>query len=172
MKTQEPGRSAWCSLMLAPWMQRHEVGVLLLRVGVAAMMLCHGWPKLLLLVSGGGSGWLDPLGVGPVLSLALCVVAEFFCSLAVLAGCFTRAAALVLAVNFGVVVFVYGAAGSPGQSELPMLYLLCFVALVCTGSGPLAVDRLLARRLCGRYRAGDSRRVVILPRSGARNDLS
>lgn len=140
-------------------MYNSQVGIFILRVGVAGMMLCHGWPKFLLLVQGRGSEWMDPLGWGPVISLALCVLAEFFCSLAVLVGLMTRLAALVLVVNFWVVIFVYGDQGTWVQNELPMLYLLCFVTLVCTGSGPLAVDRLLMRRLhCGREDEVISRR--------------
>lgn len=123
------------------------VGILLLRIGVAAMMLCHGWPKLLQLLQGQGGEWMDPLGMGSTFSLALCVFAEFFCSLAVLVGFFTRLAALVLMVNFWVAVFVYGAESSWTQNELPLLYLLCFMVLVCTGSGPLALDHVLLRRM-------------------------
>lgn len=107
--------------------------MLILRVGVAGMMLCHGWPKLLLLVQGRGGEWMDPLGWGAELSLALCVFAEFFCSLALLVGLMTRLAALVLVVNFWVVIFVYGEQSSWAQNELPLLYLLCFVSLVCLG---------------------------------------
>lgn len=135
------------------------VGILLLRIGVAAMMLCHGWPKLLQLLQGQGGEWMDPLGLGSTFSLALCVFAEFFCSLAVLVGFFTRLAALVLAVNFWVAVFVYGVESSWTQNELPMLYLLCFVVLVCTGSGPLALDHLLLRRM--RTRAKDETRAAV-----------
>lgn len=135
------------------------VGILLLRIGVAAMMLCHGWPKLLQLMQGQGGEWMDPLGLGSTFSLALCVFAEFFCSLAMLVGFFTRLAALVLAVNFWVAVFVYGVESSWTQNELPMLYLLCFVVLVCTGSGPLALDHLLLRRM--RTRAKDETRAAV-----------
>ena len=128
------------------------VGITLLRVGVACMMLCHGWTKLVLLVQGQGSEWMDPLGMGSTFSLALCVFAEFFCSLAVLAGFYTRLAALVLAINFWVVVFVYGEGSTWTQNELPMLYLLCFATLVCTGGGPLSVDRYLLQRFNRRRR--------------------
>lgn len=131
------------------------VGIALLRVGVAGMMLSHGWPKLLLLVQGHGGEWMNPLGLGSTVSLALCVFAEFFCSLALLAGVFTRFAALVLALNFWVVVFVYGEQSSWTQNELPLLYLLCFVALVCTGAGSLSVDHLLAHRMQPLRREGE-----------------
>lgn len=144
--------------MNAPWMYNSQAGIVILRVGVAAMMLCHGWPKLLMLLQGQGGEWMNPLGIGSTLSLGLCVFAEFFCSLAVLLGFMTRLASLVLVINFWVIVFVYGEQSSLSQSELPLLYFLCFVTLLCTGGGPLSVDRLLARRLHCRYREERSTR--------------
>lgn len=131
-------------------MYNSQIGIFILRVGVSFMMLCHGWPKLVMLVQGHGSEWLDPLGIGSVLSLALCTFAEFFCSLAILLGFMTRLASLVLVVNFWVVIFVYGGENTWPQNELPQLYLVCFIALLCTGAGPVSLDRLLARRMhCG-----------------------
>lgn len=170
MNTQESGRSRVCSCFRAPGIWRGGVGVLILRVGVAGMMLCHGWPKLLLLVQGRGGEWMDPLGWGAELSLALCVFAEFFCSLALLVGLMTRLAALVLVVNFWVVIFVYGEQSSWAQNELPLLYLLCFVSLVCLGGGPLSLDRWLARRL--RRRPADAASRVTSSAVSARTGLS
>lgn len=152
MNATETKQGAACSFILAPWVYNNEIGITILRVGVAIMMLCHGWPKLVLLFSGQGSEWMDPLGLGSTLSLGLCTFAEFFCSLAILLGLFARLAAFVLVVNFWVIVFVYGADSSWTQSELPMLYLICFLTLLCTGAGPLSIDRWLSRRLDCRYR--------------------
>ncbi len=147
MNTQEMRRDSLCSIINAPALYRSQVGIFILRIGVALLVLCHGWPKLVMLINGEGEGWMDPLGLGGETSLALCVIAEFFCSLCILLGLLTRAASFVLVVNFWVVVFVYGKGSGLSQNELPLLYMLCFVALLCTGSGPLAVDRILARRL-------------------------
>lgn len=168
MSTYNSGRAAVCSFINAPWMHQSRVGIFILRVGVACMMLCHGCSKLMMLVQGEGSGWMDPLGVGSTLSLALCVFAEFFCSAALLVGFFTRLAALVLAVNFWVAAFVYGEQSSLAQNELPVLYLLCFITLICTGSGPLAVDGLLRRRM----RCPKSETTISRSRTGERTDPS
>lgn len=135
------------------------------------MMLSHGWPKLVMLVQGQGAGWMDPLGLGGTLSLTLCVFAEFACSMALLLGFFGRLAALVLAVNFWVVVFVYGEQSSWTQNELPLLYLLCFVVLVCTGAGPLSLNRVISRRL--KLQLSEERRGISAgPRWGARKEPS
>ena len=151
MSTQEMRRNNLCSVIHAPALYQSQVGIFILRVGVALLVLCHGWPKFIMLVDGKGSEWLDPLGFGGTTSLALCVVAEFFCALCILLGFLTRVASFVLIVNFWVAIFVYGNGGGLSQNELPLLYMLCFVALLCTGSGPMGVDRSLSRRLfCGR----------------------
>lgn len=134
------------SFMQTPWIHRSEIGIVILRLGVSVMMLCHGWPKLWLLLQGRGGEWMDPIGLGSTLSLALCVLAEFFCSLALLVGAFARLAAFVLVVNFWVIVFIYGGESIWPHSELPLLYLICFLCLLCTGAGPMSIDRALARR--------------------------
>lgn len=110
------------------------------------MMLGHGSPKLMQLLQGQGDNWVDPLGWGSTFSLMLCVFAEFVCSIALLVGFYTRIAALVLALNFGVVVFLYGEHSSWAQNELPLLYFLCFLTLVCTGAGGLSMDAAFVRR--------------------------
>lgn len=139
-------RSVKRSLINAPWMYRSEIGITILRIGAGAMILCHGWPKLLLLLQGQAAEWMDPLGIGSSYSLILCTFAEFFCSIAVILGFFTRFASFVLVVNFWVIVFVYGGQGSWPQYELPLLYLICFITLLCTGAGALSLDHLLCRR--------------------------
>ncbi len=146
MRTQEMSRDGLGQLLNAPLLYRSQVGVFLLRVGVALLILCHGWSKLVILLAGEGGGWMDPLGIGSAPSLALCVFAEFFCGVAVLVGFFTRAASFVLVINFWVAVFVYGREAAWPQNELPLLYMICFAALIGTGSGPLALDRVFTRR--------------------------
>ncbi len=144
-------RNLACALLNAPWIYRNHMGVAFLRICVGGMMLVHGVPKLLMLLRGEGAGWMDPIGIGGTLSLALCCFAEFGCSLAIVLGLLTRMAALVLVLNFWVVVFFVEANDSWAQRELPLLYLVCFLALVCTGAGRFSLDHLIRRRLGCRY---------------------
>ena len=132
-------------------------GILVLRVGVALMTLSHGWPKLQLLLASRGGEWMDPLGWGAAVSLGLCVLAEFFCALAILIGALTRIAALVLAINFQVALFVYGQAGSWAVNESPTLYLICFASLLFTGAGPFSADYLIQRWFFSGTRSGARR---------------
>lgn len=147
-------RTSICVILNAPWVYRHQMGIIFLRICVGLLMLTHGLPKLWMLLCGDGNEWLDPLGIGGTASLALCAFAEVFCSLLIIVGLFTRMASLVLLVNFWVAVYVVHAQGGGAQAELPLLYLVCYGTLVCTGAGPLSLDSRLKRRLhCCRYSA-------------------
>ncbi len=151
MKVTEGEKNVACALINAPWIYRNHMGVAFLRICVGAMMLSHGWPKLLMLLRGEGAGFPDPIGLGGTFSLMLCCFAEFFCSLAIIAGLLTRLASLVLVLNFWVVVFFVDKGANWAQVELPVLYLVCFITLVCTGSGRFGIDHLVRRRLGCRY---------------------
>ncbi len=151
MKVTEGEKNVVCALINAPWIYRNHMGVAFLRICVGAMMLTHGWPKLLMLLRGDGATWMDPIGIGGPLSLALCCFAEFFCSLAIIAGLLTRLAALVLVLNFWVVVFFADRGAAWVQTELPVLYMVCFITLVCTGSGRFGIDHLVRRKLGCRH---------------------
>ncbi len=151
MKVTEGEKDVACALINAPWIYRNHMGIAFLRICVGAMMLSHGWPKLLMLLRGEGAGWMDPIGLGGTLSLVLCCFAEFFCSLAIIAGLLTRLAALVLVLNFWVVIFFANKDAPWAQVELPTLYLVCFITLVCTGSGRFGIDHLVRRKLGCRY---------------------
>ncbi len=110
------------------------------------MMLVHGYPKLLMLVHGQGASWLDPLGIGASFSLFLCVCAEFFASCALIVGLGTRPAALLLAINCWVIVFIFYSEASWTSKELPMLYLICYLALMGLGAGRYSMDHCLMTR--------------------------
>lgn len=147
----EHTRETACALLNAPWIYRNHMGIVFLRLCVAGMMLTHGYPKLVMLLRGQSDTWLDPLGIGSTLSLSLCVFAEFFCSLALMAGFLTRMAALVLIINFWVVVFVVDRDATWSATELPLLYLVCYITLLCSGAGRFSVDHLLQRKLPCHY---------------------
>ncbi len=110
-------------------------------------MLTHGYPKMLLLLSGHGNTWLNPLGIGAELSLTLCVFAEFFASIALILGALTRPMAMVLAINFWVIVFIFDAGASWGERELAALYFVCYLTMIGLGAGRFSVDHCLITRV-------------------------
>lgn len=112
------------------------------RILVAFFMFYgHGWGKLMN-VFGGDFGFLDPIGIGPAASLVLATFAEGICSLLIIAGFWTRLAALILTLNMAVAVFFHHLPAGDwfGGLELPLLYLVCFIVIFLLGPGNYSVD--------------------------------
>ena len=88
----------------------------------------------------------DPYGLGATVSLALAVFAEFFCSLLVVTGTFTRLATIPLIVTMlTAFLLIHGADPFP-RKELALMYLVPFVTLFVTGPGRFSVDYLILNR--------------------------
>lgn len=121
-----------------------DLGLLLLRLGTGGLMLMHGWPKLMS-YSEKAAKFSDPLGIGSPASLALVIFAEVVCAILIMAGLTTRLAALVLTINFAVIVQVVHAADPIKEKELAVFYLVLYAALLLTGPGKLSLDRLIKR---------------------------
>lgn len=72
--------------------------LLALRIFVGIGMLTHGFPKLMMLLSG-KIEFMNFFGIGVKTSLILAVLAEVLCSLFVLMGLFTRFTVIPLIVT-------------------------------------------------------------------------
>jgi putative oxidoreductase len=117
------------------------LGLLVLRVALGATFLFHGYPKL-----------SDPAralkafpGYGfPGYFAYISGVLEVFGGGLLIAGLFTRGAALLLAIEMGLVLgrTVYPAAGvrELWRYETPLLLSAMAVALVTTGAGVISID--------------------------------
>lgn len=131
-----------------------NAGLLIARLGIAALMLTHGIPKLLMLLSGGPLQFPPVMGMSPELSLGLTVFAEVFCSIFILAGFATRLATIPLAITMGVAVFFIHAGDPFAKLEPGLQYLLVYLVLLFAGSGKYSVDYLLQRN---KVKAGNGR---------------
>ena len=127
-----------------------DQGIALLRIAVGGIFVAHGAQKLFLLGIPGLSGFLGQIGVPfPTLSAIAVTAAEFLGGLALVAGFFTRWAALPIAFSMAVAaVTVHLKAGFflPNGVEYVLALFVASVALSLTGSGAFSVDRLLGRR--------------------------
>jgi len=117
-----------------------NISLLVLRVGAGLLILTHGWPKLLKVLSGDFS-FADPIGIGTAASLVLAAFAEAICGFLVTLGLGTRLAAIVLSINMSVVVFFAHADDPFGTKEKGLLFLLLFVVIALTGPGKYSVDK-------------------------------
>ena len=122
-------------------------GVLLLRIGIGALLIFHGWPALV----GGNDAWKE-IGSGAAIAklpeslfwmagLASSLV-QLFGGLLLLIGLFTRASALcaTLALGFALANLVHELSFGLEFFAYLQLTLTCF-SLAFIGPGRLSLDR-------------------------------
>lgn len=133
---------ALTSMLLNSQPISEDLGYLLLRLSAGGTMLWqHGWPKLAHF-SERMDGFADPFGLGGAFSLVLIIIAEVLCSVLVILGLWTRIALVPLIIGMSVIAFVVKSGAPFGEKELALVYLFAFVALLFTGSGRYAIDRI------------------------------
>ncbi len=129
-----------------------DLGLLVLRIGIACFMLTHGWPKLMKLIEGGEIQFLDPFGLGAKPSFILAIFAEVFCSILILIGLATRWATIPLIITMLVAIFIAHATDGFQRQELPAHYVLVYVFLLMAGPGKYSIDHFLSKNLNRRSR--------------------
>jgi putative oxidoreductase len=119
-----------------------DLALLLLRLWFGlSLALLHGWGKLVGFATYVGT-FPDPLGVGTQVSLVLAIIGELVCSVLLVLGLFTRAAALGAAITMAVAFWgVHGMMLRGEHSgELAFMYLGVFLALLFAGPGRFSMD--------------------------------
>jgi len=110
-----------------------DLGLLLLRVGLAVVFIAHGWLKvsdISTFVSNFGN-----LGIPAFLTYMVAYV-EFLGGIALLSGVFARSAALLLAVDmFFAILLLKFKFGFVGGYEFELLLLLGVLAIFFAGPG-------------------------------------
>lgn len=122
-----------------------DIALLIARVGIAALMLTHGIPKLMMLLSGGGAQFPALLGLSGEIALGLTVFAEVVCSILLLLGIATRLSTIPLIITMGVAIFLVHGADPFAKQEPAFQYLLVYAVLLFTGAGKYSIDYLLKR---------------------------
>jgi putative oxidoreductase len=123
----------------------------LIRVTAGVILFTHGWPKLMAGVSAFAANSLAKRGIEPALFFAYVVVLlETVGAILIILGLFTRAVALLLVIEFIVIIFVQMPNGYSWTSrgyEYPLFWGLIFLAMVLRGGGPYSLDRKLGREI-------------------------
>lgn len=119
--------------------------MLLLRFSVGILMMHHGYDKL---VHFGEkqSKFMNFLGLGQTVSLCLVIFAEFFCSLFLILGLFTRLSVIPLIVTMAVVLFQVHKGdifGDDGQAAA--LFLSAYLSILIVGPGKISVDGMAGK---------------------------
>ena len=109
-------------------------GLLIFRLAISAFMLFgHGLGKLQKLLSGDEIKFLDPFGLGAAFSFSLKVFAEFFASILIALGLFTRLSSTSLIITMGIAVFIAHADDPFAQKEKALLFLASYILIFLLG---------------------------------------
>jgi len=118
--------------------------MLVLRLGFGVLMFHHGLDKLMHF-SYYRSHFINFLGLGPLISLSLDLLAEFFCSIFVMLGLFTRWAVIPIGIAMCVALFKVHGGALFGAGERAAIYLTCCIVLAFLGPGRISVDGLAGK---------------------------
>jgi putative oxidoreductase len=118
--------------------------MLLLRFGVGILMMNHGYDKLVHFAEK-KKDFVNLLGLGQTVSLSLVVFAEFFCSLFLILGLFTRLSVIPLIVTMCVALFHTHKGDIFGDGQAAALYLSIYITLLIVGPGKISVDGMTGK---------------------------
>ena len=138
MDLHAQGPAPWCAAMkflhLNFLPRSSDAALLTLRLwhGTSLLML-HGWGKL---------------GLGKTTSLLLAIFGEVICSVLLILGLYTRAAALGSALTMATAFwFAHGGKlKGAGNGELAFIFLGVFAALFIAGAGRFSLDAKLGAK--------------------------
>lgn len=121
-----------------------NIAMLILRVGFAGLMLPHGYDKLVHFAMY-KKDFMNFMGIGSTLSLALLVFAEFFCSLFLLVGLFSRLIVIPLIIAMTVALFKAEHGDIFGKGEHAAMYIIGFLVILLVGPGKISVDGAMGK---------------------------
>jgi putative oxidoreductase len=122
----------------------------LLRVTAGLMLLPHGWPKLMMGITGTANFALVKRGIQPAEPLAVILIAiETLGGLCIALGLFTRFWAAAATIEMTVIIFQYkpkfGWTG-PGF-EYPLFWGIVMLIIALRGGGAYSLDRRIGKEL-------------------------
>jgi putative oxidoreductase len=121
-----------------------NTAMFVLRLGLGILMMMHGYDKLVHFGAKQNS-FMSFLGLGGTISLALVVFAEFFCSLFIILGLFTRLATIPLIILTCVIIFKVNHNNIFIDYENAPLYLTGYLVLILIGPGRVSVDSMTGK---------------------------
>ena len=133
-----------------------SLGLLLIRIIIGVVMAFYGYEKLMHFSEMAASDFwakeISFLGFTGKIPLALTIFAEFFCSLLLLIGLFTRLALIPLLICMGYIIIVVAQfsiidSGDNGiQVNTAFVYFMIYLALFLTGPGEYSIDAQLSKK--------------------------
>ncbi len=121
-----------------------NTAMLLLRLVAAGLMLKHGYDKMVHFDET-AKEMINFLGIGQRPTTALVIFAEFFCSLFLIIGLFTRLACIPLIITMIVAVVKAHNSDFMGEGQTATLFLGCYLVLLLLGPGKVSVDSMIGK---------------------------
>ncbi|MDQ6902898.1 MAG: DoxX family protein [Bacteroidota bacterium] len=118
--------------------------MLVLRLALGVLILSHGYHKLIHFNTFSKT-FLNFFGIGSTLSLTLDIFAEFFCSIFLILGLFTRLTVIPILIAMAVALFKAHHAEIFGVGERAAIYLACSIAILFCGPGRISVDGMIGK---------------------------
>lgn len=121
-----------------------NIGIFVLRVGFSALIIPHGYDKLVHFASY-KKQFINFLGMGSDVSLALIIFAEFFCALFLLVGLFSRLMTIPLIIAMFVAVWKAHNLDVFGEGEHAAMYAIGFFTILMVGPGKASIDGMIGK---------------------------
>jgi len=128
-----------------PW------GYLLLRVVTGAMLIAHGWPKLMAGPAAIAANVMARRGIEPAYVVAcIAIFLEIVGAVCIILGLLTRPFAALLVIEFLIIVKSHLNAGwsvGGGGAEFAFLWLIALIYILIRGGGPYSLDAKLGKEV-------------------------
>ena len=122
-------------------------GLLILRLSIGTMLIHHGYEKTAD-IENFADAFVRPIGIPfPIIASYIAAYSEIYGSWLVIAGLFTRFAALSIVGTIGVAIYhaIVTAGFNIYLLELLILYMGGALCILLLGGGDFAIDRLLRK---------------------------
>lgn len=119
-----------------------NLAMLVLRLAAGGLMIPHGYSKLVHYSENKGT-FMNFLGMGSTVSYTMLIFAEFFCSIFIVLGLFTRLALVPLIIAMSVALFKAHKGEVFGEGAEAAFFLASYVVLMLCGPGKVSVDGMI-----------------------------
>jgi len=124
-----------------------DIALLIFRVVFGITMIPdHGWVKLSHFNELRQNFYYDFLGMGSFVSVSLAIFAEFFCSIFIILGLFTRLSAIPLMILLIIAASMHNWVLFYNKDERVILFFFGYFLIFLLGAGRYSLDRLLFKK--------------------------
>ena len=120
-----------------------NTAMLFLRLVAGVLMLQHGYEKLTHFDTT-AHDMINFMGIGQKASTVLVIFAEFFCSLFLIIGLFTRFACIPLIITMVVAMWKVHHNDYLHEEDIS-LYIIAYVTILLVGPGKISVDSMIGK---------------------------